>query len=96
MVKGCEKRIVYLKNTGSPMFDEAYFVINEKYAARVEGASGSVISEAHRLIEESIKKEGGRTRRERISSYLGAALKKWGVSFLLGALFCAVIMLLII
>ena len=30
VVRGCQKKIVYLKNTGSEVFDEAYFVVNDK------------------------------------------------------------------
>ena len=27
MIKGCSKRVVYLKNTDSAIFEEAYFVL---------------------------------------------------------------------
>ena len=27
MIKGCHKSVVYLKDTGSDLFDEAYFVV---------------------------------------------------------------------
>ena len=27
MIKGCHKNVVFLKNTGSELFDEAYFVV---------------------------------------------------------------------
>ena len=57
MVKGCEKRIVYLKNTGSPMFCEAYFVINESYARKANDGQLSIVKEAERLIEESLNAE---------------------------------------
>jgi hypothetical protein len=29
MVRGCQKKIIYLKNTGSEVFEEAYFVVRE-------------------------------------------------------------------
>ena len=27
MIKGCQKRIIHITNTGSPFFEEAYFVL---------------------------------------------------------------------
>ena len=37
MLKGCQKRIVFLKDTGSELFDEAYFVIKAEYQNKSEG-----------------------------------------------------------
>ena len=31
MIKGCQKKIVFLKDTGSDFFEEAYFVIKPDY-----------------------------------------------------------------
>ena len=31
MLKGCQKKIIFLKNTGSDIFEEAYFVIKPDY-----------------------------------------------------------------
>lgn len=53
MVRGCQKKIIYLKNTGSEVFDEAYFVISDK-----ELSSGmdecDMVEEANRILNESI------------------------------------------
>ena len=48
MVKGCQKRVVFMKNTGSEFFDEAYFVITESHIGRDDG---EMISEANRIID---------------------------------------------
>ena len=34
MIKGCKKKIIYLKNTDSDIFDEAYFVLRREVRAR--------------------------------------------------------------
>ncbi len=31
MLKGCQKKIIFLKDTGSDFFEEAYFVIKPEY-----------------------------------------------------------------
>ena len=94
MVKGCEKRIVYLKNTGSPMFCEAYFVINESYAKRMNDGQQSIVKEAERLIEESLNAEN-KSFRKRLVAFLLRVVKKWGVSFIFGVLISAVVILII-
>ena len=33
MVRGCEKRIFYVKNPGGDIFDEAYFILRRRGAA---------------------------------------------------------------
>lgn len=51
MLRGCQKKIVFIKNTGSKVFDEAYFVISGK-----EGAPSltdeAMVDEAKRIIED--------------------------------------------
>ena len=49
MVKGYQKKVVFLKNTGSEFFDEAYFVVCDTPHAHSEG---DIISEANRIIDE--------------------------------------------
>lgn len=60
MVKGYQKRIVFMKNTGSEFFDEAYFVVADAYTDKDER---DMISEANRIIDEaegvSTAKRGG-------------------------------------
>lgn len=29
MIKGCQKKIIHIKNTNSPYFEEAYFILKE-------------------------------------------------------------------
>ena len=51
MVRGCQKRIIYLKNTGSEVFDEAYFVVNDK-ALGYGIAECDMVKEANRILDE--------------------------------------------
>lgn len=51
MLKGCQRKIIVMKNTGSPMFDEAYFVLSEN-ALRAHASERDMISEANRIIRE--------------------------------------------
>lgn len=48
MVKGCQKTVIYLKNTGSEYFDEAYFVLTDDI---YDCTDGDLIAEANRIIE---------------------------------------------
>ena len=50
MVRGCQKKIIYLKNTGSDVFDEAYFIMSDK-CPEVSGEC-DMIKEANRILGE--------------------------------------------
>ena len=52
MVRGCQKKIIYLKNTDSDVFDEAYFILSDN----VPKASGEcdMIKEANRILGECV------------------------------------------
>lgn len=49
MVKGCQRRIIQIKDTGSNMFTEAYFVLSDAACHREET---DMVKEATRLLEE--------------------------------------------
>ncbi len=51
LYKGCEKRMIKVKNTGSELFEEAYFILNNKNSARVSHTD--MIKEANRLVSEN-------------------------------------------
>ena len=48
-MRGCQKRVIYLKNTGSRHFEEAYFVIRSGECT----SDKSMIDEANRIISEN-------------------------------------------
>lgn len=80
-MRGCRKSVVFLKNTGSEIFEEAYFVlrsdIEKKGCGRID-----LIREANRIIDEN---SGGR-RRARIRRFIPYLL-----SFAIGVMFALVI-----
>ncbi len=52
MVRGCQKKIIYLKNTHSSIFDEAYLVIRDNLM--YENISEcDMVKEATRILDES-------------------------------------------
>lgn len=53
MVKGCERRIVHLKNTGSAVFEEAFFLMKEEKSEKPP-TYAAMVREATRIIEENI------------------------------------------
>lgn len=57
MVKGCERRVVYLKNTDSAVFEEAFFVMKD---AKIEKPPSSMemVREANRILSENMTVEG--------------------------------------
>ncbi len=52
MLRGYQKRVVYLKNTGSEIFKEAYFIIeDEKNTSSI--STRKLVDEANRIIDEN-------------------------------------------
>ena len=51
MIKGCKKNVVWVRNTGSEMFDEAYFIVSEK-GRNVRATETDMVREAGRIISE--------------------------------------------
>jgi hypothetical protein len=84
-VRGYQRKVIFLKDTGSRLFDEAYFVISRKgEEARVE--QSDMIFEANRIIRESLEEKEHRLRKE----IKGRSL--WLViSFFLGVLISLII-----
>ena len=90
MVRGCQKKIIYLKNSGSNLFEEAYFVIKND-SQYEEMSECDMIEEANRIINESFYQEELDTLGRRIISFL----KKYIVPFVIGAVVGVAIALLI-
>ena len=47
MIKGCHKNIVFLKDTGSKLFDEAYFILKPDAMGKEES---DIILEANKIV----------------------------------------------
>ena len=65
MVRGCQKKIIYLKNTESGVFDEAYFVVSDS-ALCTDIDECDMIKEANRILNECIYEEETNSLKEKI------------------------------
>ena len=48
--KGCYRNMIVLKNTGSDLFEEAYFIINDSKAKNKTATENDMIYEANKII----------------------------------------------
>lgn len=73
MIKGCHKNIVFLKDTGSELFDEAYFILKPNAHEKKET---DIISEATRIVNslDDGSKRKGRGRLSKLFSFLVGAI----------------------
>ncbi len=73
MVRGCQRRVVFLKNTESKIFSEAYFIIDDRVDTTAL-SDGDMVREANRIIDESLEDRGrlvdGRMRHGRVIGFL--------------------------
>ena len=74
-MRGYQKKVVFLKNTGSSLFEEAYFVIRGDVLTE-NPSTEDMVDEASRIIEENFEKK------KRISK---KTLGLYVLIFLLGA-----------
>ena len=79
-MRGYQKKVIFLKDTGSQFFDEAYFVVSRQgEAAHIE--QSDMVFEANRIIKESLEGKETRVRKDGKRLVLGFV-----IPFLLGAL----------
>ena len=84
-MRGYQRRVIFLKNTGSALFEEAYFLMRSE--EMTEGKSeADMVSEAARIIEENFGK-----RKKRRKTYRLLALF---LSFISGAILTLIIALI--
>ncbi len=83
-MRGYQKKVIYVKNTGSDIFEEAYFVV------KGDGYDGGyshekMVDEANRIINENAP-----NKKRRFFKSVGVIIP----SFFLGVLLCVVVFLL--
>lgn len=54
-MRGYQKRVIFLKNTGSELFEEAYFVVKDGMGEKRSHLD--MVGEANRIIEENYEKK---------------------------------------
>ena len=47
MIKGCQKKIIFLKNTGCELFEEAYFIMKE---CTIDKGESDIVLEATKIV----------------------------------------------
>ena len=88
-MRGYQKKVIFLKDTGSHLFDEAYFVMSRRGEdAAIE--QSDMVFEANRIIKESLEDNESRIGRERARKK-----RNFLIPFLIGALISAAVTLII-
>lgn len=90
MVRGCQKKIIYLKNTQSEIFDEAYFVIKDN-ALYENMDECDMVEEANKILEENFYFEDEENR----MSHIIRLIKSNIIPFFIGLFFGIIIMCII-
>lgn len=91
-MRGYQKKVVYLKNTGSSVFEEAYFVIKENTETEdCEKEELDLLQEANRIIEENtdfeVKRKSRRINLRAVSVFLLGFLTSSVISLIINLLF---------
>ena len=74
MVKGCERRVLHLKNPDSGLFEEAFFFLKNPSPAPGCGAE-DMVAEANRILLGCREAETSRRpRKRRAAFFLGALI----------------------
>lgn len=74
MIKGCQKKIIHIKSTNNPYFEEAYFII--KNDSLSETGENDMLKEATRIAEATLSQK----KSQDVSS-----IKKYAYFIFLGA-----------
>lgn len=91
MVRGCQKKIIYLKNTKSNMFEEAYFIIRNGLPDEEQNEC-DMVKEANRILNESFELETRQTALKKVVHFF----KRHIITFSCGILFGSLIAFLIL
>lgn len=62
MVRGCQRRIIHLKNPESAVFEEAFFILKDQ-ENRSPPAQDEMVREANRILKENMTGEDGTEER---------------------------------
>lgn len=79
MIKGCKKNVVWVKATGNEIFDEAYFILSDKYEEG-RGSETDMIKAASGMINHEMMPKA--QINEKKSNFCAFGKLLW---FLLGA-----------
>ncbi len=91
MVRGCEKRIYYVKNTGGEIFDEAYLVMRPR-ARRQVASPREIEAEAQRIVNGALSLSGGGASSLRKAKFCAFAAGAVLSAVILGAVFLLILL----
>jgi hypothetical protein len=95
MVRGCQRKAIFLKNTGSDLFSEAYFIVDEKKSCH-NLTKGDMIKEANRIIDENLALSGEKGwGRDKFSRTIGFIVRQLP-AFLTGAALATLVCILML
>ena len=83
-MRGYQKRVIHLKNTGSDLFEEAYFILKENDGKDVR-PTYLMVDEARKIIKENLRPDEGRKKTKRAVSIIFIVILSF-LCFLLGSL----------
>ena len=73
-MRGSEKRVIFIRDTGSRIFEEAYFIVRRGAAEGASCTEGDMLREAQRILGEASSAYPARRRRHgRTSSFFAGA-----------------------
>ena len=85
MVRGCQKKIIYLKNTDSEVFDEAYFIVKDNTKCDVMGEC-DMVEEANRILDNVISCRISGEKIDRIKKTVKAKILPFVTGIVIGIL----------
>ncbi|NLY68432.1 MAG: hypothetical protein GX067_01380 [Clostridiales bacterium] len=96
VMKGCQKRIIVMKNTGSNLFDEAYFILKDSAVRSPSISEQDMVGEAARIIAENMivsERRDTKPRRRSGAPELYMLLRWYVAGVITAALICIAIVL---
>ncbi len=85
MIKGCSRRMIVLKDTGSELFDEAYFMLKSGKLPKSVKGEKDFIAEANKIVLDASGEKASLPKNSRKNSFF--------LGFLTGISLCAVVFL---
>ena len=85
MVRGCQKKIIYLKNTQSEIFEEAYFVIKD--TALYENTDEcDMVEAANKILDENFIFEEKEKLAKRVLIFLKSKTLPFAIGMIVGVI----------
>lgn len=91
MVRGCQKRTVHIRDTGSKYYEEAFFILRP--GALDSNAQSDMIEEAMRIAEETLNSAVPEKKRKKKNT---RDLLIFASGFISGALAAAAVLLIVL